>query len=141
MKRLFLALLCLAPSLFANAANGDPRLERLFASFIAPCCWRENLLHHQSPKADELRTELRHAVAAGRSDEDMKRSLVDRYSLRILSMPEGARLQWLRWIPLVGIAAGLAAIALFLRRSLAVHRNEPSPVHTALPLLPEFEEI
>jgi len=33
----------------ANAANGDPRLERLFSKFMAPCCWRENLLSHSSP--------------------------------------------------------------------------------------------
>ncbi len=140
--------LLLLPSLVAaplalrgNTAAGDPRLEGLFASFIAPCCWNGNLLTHQSPKADELRTEIRNAVLAGQTDEDIKRSLVAKYSLRILSLPEGVRLQWLSWMPVAGMFAGLAAIAVFMQRSLRVRRKDSQPAHEPLPSLPEFEDV
>lgn len=103
-------------SLLANPANGDRRLELLFSSYIAPCCWRENLLVHQSPKADELRAAIRRLVAEGRSDEEIKVLLVSQYSRRILSSPEGVLGQWLSWTPVLAVAAGLGAVALTLQR-------------------------
>lgn len=133
-------ILAFRGQLRANLANGDPRKEKLFSMFIAPCCWRENLLVHHSPKADEMRAEIGRWIADGRSDDEIKKKLVDQYSLRILSMPEGARAQWLSWMPIAAVSAGLGMIALFVRRSLHNAQSvPPSPTTGLLPDLPEEE--
>lgn len=139
-RRSLMLLTLLGPlgtSLLANAANGNPRLERLFQTFIAPCCWRENLLAHQSPLADELRAGIRADVAQGKSDAEIKAALVRRYSTRILSLPEGAKALWLQWTPWAMATAGLAAVAGLLYRSRhhPVAAVPPGP----LPDLPDDE--
>lgn len=138
---LLLCLLCASlPNLLtANPANGDPRLERLFSSFIAPCCWRETLLSHLSPKADELREAIRQEVAAGRTDAEIQQRLIAEYTSRILSTPEGASGEWLRWTPIAALTAGVAAVAMYVKRSLA-----PRPARTGAalaPLPPDLEDF
>lgn len=134
-------ILAFRGKLCANPANGDPRKEKLFSMFIAPCCWRENLLVHHSPKADEMRAEIGKLIADGRTDDEIKKAVVDQYSLRILSMPEGARGQWLSWMPIAASSVGLGAIGLFVRRSLRnAQAVASSPDVGPLPNLPEDEE-
>jgi cytochrome c-type biogenesis protein CcmH len=114
-RRLFL----LSPALLmADPAGGDPRLEKLFAKFIAPCCWRENLMAHQSPEADKMRQRIRGMVAEGKTDEEIKQTFLSEYSLRILSEPEGGRGRWLSWTPQATAVAGGAFVTWYIRRSL-----------------------
>jgi cytochrome c-type biogenesis protein CcmH len=121
-----------------NVANGDPRLEQLFRRFIAPCCWRENLFVHQSPKADELRAAIRRDVAAGKTDAEIQQGLVREYSTRVLAMPEGAARAWLQWTPLLAGMMGVGAIGWFVRRSI---QNAPVVVDGPVAPLPvELEE-
>lgn len=133
-------ILAIRGSARANPANGDPRKEKLFSMFIAPCCWRENLLVHHSPKADEMRAEITKLMADGRSDDEIKKAIVDQYSLRILAMPEGARAQWLSWMPIAVTSAGLGLIGLFVRRSLQGSQPVAAGPETGpLPDLPDDE--
>jgi cytochrome c-type biogenesis protein CcmH/NrfF len=111
-----LMLLASASALHANFANGDPRLERLYARFIAPCCWRENLLTHHSPLADQIRSDIRKWLAEGKSDQQIKLTLTGQYSTRVLSMPEGTRAQWLSWPPVVAVVAGTILTIVVIRR-------------------------
>lgn len=128
--------LAICRNLRANPANGDPRKEKLFAMFIAPCCWRENLLAHHSPKADELRAEINNYIQTGLSDDDIRQALIRQYSSRILAIPEGSRGQWLSWTPPAAILAGAAILAVFLKRSL---QPAPTPPTVDLPDLPDEE--
>lgn len=133
-------ILAFRGKLNANPANGDPRKEKLFSMFIAPCCLRENLLVPHSPKAYEMRAEIGKWIADGRSDDEIQKQIVGQYSLRILAMPEGARGQWLSWMPMAAVSVGVGPIALFVRRSL--HNSQsvsPSPATGLLPDLPEEE--
>ncbi|MCC6536425.1 MAG: cytochrome c-type biogenesis protein CcmH [Bryobacterales bacterium] len=124
----------------ANPAYGDPRKEKLYSEFIAPCCWSENLLAHRSPKADEMRGEINQLIAAGRTDEEIRKALVARYSLRVMALPDGARAQWLWWATPVAALLGLAAIVFFVRRSLHTPRPpRPAPAGANLPDLPDTE--
>ncbi len=115
---LFPASAALGGALHADPANGDPRLEILFAMFIAPCCWRENLLAHHSPMADELRADIRQRVAGGQTDAQIKEAYLKKYTLRILAVPDGTRGQWLSWTPLAATVAGAAAVGLVIKRML-----------------------
>ena len=126
---LFLAALILN----ANPANGDPRLEKLYAQFISPCCWKENLLAHHSPTADELRAEIKQHIAAGKTDDEIKEAFVAKYSMRILSLPEGVRGQWLAWTPIAAIAAGLCVLLLAIRRLRRQPMIEPALKTANLP--------
>jgi len=111
----------LALPLAANPAQGDPRLEGLFRRFIAPCCWRENLLTHQSPLADELRGRIRQLVAEGKSDRDIQNVLTEQYTTRVLALPEGTKGQWLHWTPVAAGLTGLGILGLIIQRSLRLH--------------------
>lgn len=125
--------------LLADAAEGNPRLSKLFGHFIAPCCWRENLLSHHSPEADKMRAEIRSMVAAGETDETIKQTFVNRHSIRVLSLPEGARARWLWWTPVAMSLAGLGAVAWVIRRSMG-SGTAAVEVPQARPL-PEISEM
>jgi cytochrome c-type biogenesis protein CcmH len=135
-------VLCLAAivCLYANPAGGDPRKEKLYATFLAPCCWRENLMAHHSPKADQMRSEIHSMMVAGRSDEQIKQELVDRYTQRILALPEGAAGEWLAWTPWAALLAGLGAVAWFIGRSRSRAADTGPPPAMAAPDLAEMEE-
>lgn len=109
----------LVAPLQADLAQGDPRLQRLFSAFMAPCCWRENLSVHQSPKADELRAQIRKDVSQGLSDEQIKEKMLAEFSTRILANPEGSSGLWLKYAPWAVTSMGLAALTIVIRSSLA----------------------
>jgi cytochrome c-type biogenesis protein CcmH len=129
-RRSVLAWPVLALPLAANPAQGDPRLEGLFQRFIAPCCWRENLLTHQSPIADELRARIRQLVAEGKSDREIQTVLTEQYTTRILALPEGAKGQWLHWTPVAAGFAGLSILGLIIQRSLRLHAGSAAMQET-----------
>lgn len=120
----------------ADLAESDPRLERLFGMFIAPCCWRENLRVHHSPAADDLRAEIRGYIAAGWTDERIKTHLVEAHTKRILAMPEGSQGQALSWTPWAFLAAGAALVGWWIQRSV---RNRPQPSVEAGPEVSDLD--
>lgn len=133
-------LLAFAGSAGASLANGDPRLEKLYPMFIAPCCWRENLMVHHSPKADELRSAIAQLVSEGKSDEQIKALLIEQYSTRILALPEGSRGTWLQWTPRLLGLAGFGVVVWAIQRSLSKRHQPPPAAPTGdLPDLPESE--
>ncbi|MEP7366687.1 MAG: cytochrome c-type biogenesis protein CcmH [Acidobacteriota bacterium] len=113
-----LVVLVFTTSMPGNPANGDPRLEKLFQMFISPCCWRENLLVHHSPSADELRAEIRRLAREGRTDNEIKAALIEQHTIRILSFPDGARGKWLSYMPVAVGLAGLGIVGIVMKRSL-----------------------
>jgi cytochrome c-type biogenesis protein CcmH len=96
------------------------RLDGLYRSFMAPCCWRENLATHQSPRAEELRQQIRELVQAEKSDAEVRTLMVERYTRRILSQPEteGLAGRWLGWTPIAAVLAGLMIVVLFIKHSV-----------------------
>ncbi len=119
--RTFSACAFLAFTLLARAET--PRLDRLYRSFIAPCCWSRNLAEHDSQAAKDVRTQIDAMVQAGKSDEEIKTALVSAYGKRILALPEGEAGTWLFAMPFVAAAAGAG----LLWRLLAKRRPAQSP--------------
>ncbi len=115
--------------LLAPGAESSARVERLYGTFMAPCCWRENLNQHQSPKAAELRGQINGYISAGLSDDAIKQQLVAEYSKRILAMPEGRTGEVLRWAPITVAFAGLAFVLLAIRRMLKPPAEAQAPHH------------
>lgn len=119
------ALLARAPLAHARFGNEDPRLERLFSTFISPCCWRENLTVHDSEIAYQLRDRIRTMVLAGRTDDEIKAVLVRQYTRQILALPDGPQGVWLFLTPWLATAAGALGV-LFLLNRLRTHSAAPA---------------
>ena len=64
-----ITLLLAASIAYAGYGAGDPRLSKLYSSFMAPCCYGGDLTNHSSPTADELRHRIAGMVKEGQSDE------------------------------------------------------------------------
>lgn len=94
------------------------RLQRLYGAFVAPCCWRESVLIHQSDAADEVKQEIASMVNAGRSDDAIRQALIAKYGRQILIVPEGTAAGWLNTLPWVFGVAGCGVVILAIRRSL-----------------------
>lgn len=126
--------LALLPPTHAGYGQGDARLEKLYATFLAPCCWRDNLAEHDSGEAARLRQRIAAMVTEGQSDEQIQGALIAEFGPRILTLPEGAPRAWLFWMPWLMGAAGLSTILLWLRHA----RRHPVPASGLAPAeLPE----
>lgn len=109
-------LVALAPLAHAHFGNEDPRLERLFSTFISPCCWQENLTVHDSEIARQLRGRIRALVLDGRTDDEIKAVLVKQYTRQILALPDGPQGVWLFLTPWLATGAGALGVVFLLNR-------------------------
>jgi len=118
MKSLFAAMLLLvaaAPAL-AGYGAGDPRLSKLYSSFMAPCCYGGDLTLHNSQAASDLRAQISAWVDEGKTDTEIRNILVAEYGKKILAVPEGSAHTWLFSAPGFFAVLGLVVVAMFLRR-------------------------
>ena len=109
---------------FARPASGGdantPRLEKLYRTFIAPCCWSKNLMEHNSQVAAEMRGKIDLMVQAGRSDDEIKSVFVARV-----------------WRESSGASRGRSQSVAFLDACGGGRRR----VYGRLPLPEEFEKV
>jgi len=130
MKSLFAAMLLLmaaAPAL-AGYGAGDPRLSKLYSSFMAPCCYGGDLTLHNSAAAAELRARISTMVTEGKTDGEIRDVLVAEYGKKILAIPEGSAHTWLFSAPGFFVLLGLVVVGFFLRR---MRHTEPKPASTS----------
>lgn len=121
----------------ARAANG-PGVRAIEDRFVAPCCWHESVVVHQSDAAAEMRAEIERLAAAGWSEQQIVDAYVSRYGERILREPRGGKKIWLTLVPVVSILLATAGLLLYLRskrRSL----EQPVAEEENLPPVPEFD--
>lgn len=127
MRRAFVWLaLCLLPVLaFAQAIQPLPfrdraeevRFQKLSAELRCPMCQNETLADSNAPIAHDLRRQVFEMIQAGKSDDEIKTYLVDRYSQFVLYKPPVEPSTWLLWFgPAVLLAAGAVVVAIQVRR-------------------------
>jgi cytochrome c-type biogenesis protein CcmH/NrfF len=114
---IFVLIVTVFTPVASGGDEGNPRLQKLYSTFIAPCCWSKNLMEHDSQVAAEMRGQIELMVQAGRSDDEIKSVFVAKYGARVLGLPEGAPRAWLFWTPVAVAVAGLMAVCFFLNRS------------------------
>lgn len=136
--RIAAVLFVTAMAVLAAATETDP-VRRIEERFLAPCCWRESLAVHQSPKAGELRAEIRRLVAENKSEAGIVEHMVAQYGERILRVPRGRPSFWLLLIPLVVLGGGGAALAVYLRHA---YRAPPEELPAGEPAiaLPDLDD-
>jgi cytochrome c-type biogenesis protein CcmH len=124
----FQAAAVAAPEKLSNPAL-EARAVALQKQFRCLVCQGESLDESNAPLAADLRRLIRERIAAGDTDDDVRRYLVARYGQFILMKPpvEGATyLLWFAPLLAVIIGAGLVtAVASRARRRLLEEPAEP----------------
>ena len=126
MKRTLACLmLCLASSLaWAQAdeiANPDPkvedRLKVISEELRCLVCQNQTIADSHAPLALDLRTQIRTMIASGKSDDEIRSYMVQRYGDFVLYRPPFKATTLVLWIgPAVLIVGGLGALLVMLRR-------------------------
>jgi cytochrome c-type biogenesis protein CcmH len=104
------AVAALCGALHAGAEAPDPldaRLKRLESELRCLVCQNQTLADSDAPLAVDLRREIRALATAGRSDDEIRAFLVDRYSDFVLYSPPFKPITVLLWVgPFALLAAG-----------------------------------
>jgi cytochrome c-type biogenesis protein CcmH len=121
---LVVAALLAAP----GATTDEQRVERIAAGLRCPDCQALSVAESRTRAADAIRREIAEQVAAGHSDEAVRRHFVERYGEWILLAPDDA-LAW--WLPVGVVLAAIAGFAIWLwsggARRAAGSPASPSP--------------
>ena len=126
MKRIFLATLIALSlgSVFARDAvplADDPVTEQRLISISEEMrclvCQNESLAGSRSDLANDLRREIRILISEGKSDDQIRSFMVERYGDFVLYRPPVKPVTWLLWIgPFVILGIGIAGLLMYLRR-------------------------
>jgi cytochrome c-type biogenesis protein CcmH len=107
-------LLVVAP---AAASERHPTLGELEHEVMCPTC-HQLLELSSAPVADRIRVFIQTRIDAGDTKSEIKRRLVSEFGEAVLAAPPARGFNLLVWVlPLLGLAAAGAAIAVLARRS------------------------
>jgi cytochrome c-type biogenesis protein CcmH len=128
MRRIYIAFsAALTLSLGSAIANeaaplaDDPVTEQRLISISEEMrclvCQNESLAGSRSDLANDLRREIRILIKEGKSDDQIRNFMVERYGDFVLYRPPVKPVTWLLWIgPFVILAIGIAGLLTYLRR-------------------------
>jgi cytochrome c-type biogenesis protein CcmH len=126
MKSIFLIALCVFSfsSSFAKDAAplaDDPVIEQRLISISEEMrclvCQNESLAGSRSDLANDLRREIRTLIKEGKSDDQIRSFMVERYGDFVLYRPPVKPITWLLWIgPFAILLIGIAGLLTYLRR-------------------------
>ena len=99
----------------------DPVVEQRLISISEEMrclvCQNESLAGSRSDLANDLRREIRVLIKEGKSDDQIRNFMVERYGDFVLYRPPVKPVTWLLWIgPFVILAFGIAGLLAYLRR-------------------------
>ena len=126
MKSILLIALCVFSfgSSFAKDAAplaDNPVIEQRLISISEEMrclvCQNESLAGSRSDLANDLRREIRTLIKEGKSDDQIRNFMVERYGDFVLYRPPVKPVTWLLWIgPFVILGIGIAGLLMYLRR-------------------------
>lgn len=129
MRKIFLIifstiLLLVTGGVIANEAAPlveDPVTEQRLISISEEMrclvCQNESLAGSRSDLANDLRREIRILIKEGKSDDQIRNFMVERYGDFVLYRPPVKPVTWLLWIgPFVILSIGIAGLLTYLRR-------------------------
>ena len=136
MKRL-LAPILLAASLAAwgqssEIANADPKVEARLKSIAHELrclvCQNQTIADSDAPLAVDLRQQTRAMIAAGKTDDEIRGYMVERYGDFVLYKPPFNAATAVLWIaPGLLIVGGFAALIVMMRRRREPAGDAPQP--------------
>lgn len=131
MKRMALALLLATIGMFASAqpieyrdAAEEAHFRALTEELRCVMCQNQSLADSNAPIAHDLRLEVLRLMRDGKSDAQIKKYLVERYTEFVLYKPEVKPMTWLLWFgPALLIVLGGVLIVFIVKRQ---SRNAPA---------------
>ncbi len=94
----------------------EERAQEIDSSLICPICPGETINQSQTVLAKQMRTIVREKLALGETRQDILDFFVGRYNEDVLAAPPKSGFNLVAWgIPLLGIAAAMAALTIILR--------------------------
>ncbi|MGZ5031757.1 MAG: cytochrome c-type biogenesis protein [Usitatibacter sp.] len=129
-------LLAMAGAAFGQASEVDrpdaaveQRLKDLAEELRCLVCQNQTIADSHAPLAVDLRNQIRQQIAAGRSDEQIRAYMVERYGDFVLYRPPFKATTVVLWVgPFLLVAFGAVAFAVILRRrKMAAKPPEVSP--------------
>lgn len=114
-------LACSAAAQTARPAADDPELEARMMAIAGELrcvvCQNQTVADSHAELAGDLRQQIRDQLKAGRSPDEIRGYMTDRYGDFVLYRPPMNERTALLWLgPALLLAAGLVAIALVMRR-------------------------
>jgi len=126
MKRLALLILlslCLVSGVVAKDAQSteDPRIEQRFKNLTqqlrCPVCQNETLADSNAELAKQMRDQIREQMKAGKTDDEIKAYLTQRYGDFPLYKPPVRPMTYFLWFgPFLLLIMGTVVLFLFIRR-------------------------
>lgn len=126
MKRFLLVIICafsIGNAIAKDAAPlaDDPATEQRLISISEEMrclvCQNESLAGSRSDLANDLRREIRTLIKEGKSDDQIRSFMVERYGDFVLYRPPVKPITWLLWIgPFVILGIGVVGLLMYLRR-------------------------
>src|SRR5690606_9084761 len=114
-------------AIWRTAAPRPETADTIAAQLRCPACQGESVARSSSPIAAAMREVIAAQLAGGRSPEQVRQWLIDRYGAELLSDPPPAGWGLLVWlVPAVATAIGVAVLASRLRRGPARPRRGPT---------------
>lgn len=128
---LVLSVICSGNMVLAKDAvplADDPVIEQrlIVISEEMRClvCQNESLAGSRSDLANDLRREIRNLIKEGKTDDQIRSFMVERYGDFVLYRPPVKPITWFLWIgPFVILLAGIIGLMVYLRRR---NQNVPS---------------
>ena len=95
----------------------EQRLISISEEMRCLVCQNESLAGSRSDLANDLRREIRILIKEGKSDDQIRTFMVERYGDFVLYRPPVKPVTWLLWIgPFVILVLGIAGLLMYLRR-------------------------
>ena len=123
---LLLCLLALAPAGSALPAAPRASFPDIEDEVMCDTC-NVPLYIAESPRADQLRREIRVLIARGETKAQVKATLKARYGPAILAMPEQSGFSLAAYLVPILVAAGLLALLIVLLPRWRRRSREPAP--------------
>lgn len=108
------------PLVFANQQQQE-RFDKLTLELRCLVCQNQNLADSDAPLAHDLRREVHQMLLAGRTNDQIKQFLVQRYGDFVLYRPPVQENTYLLWLaPLVLLLAGAWVLRINIRKRTAL---------------------
>ncbi|MGH8129784.1 MAG: cytochrome c-type biogenesis protein [Steroidobacteraceae bacterium] len=135
MRVLVLALSVLL-GLLAHAVDSSPpfedpaeqeRYERLIRDLRCLVCQNESIADSNAMLAGDLRREVRELMIAGRSDDEIRTFMTERYGDFVLYRPPLKPRTWLLWsAPVLLLLGGVGIVVMVVARRARTARADPA---------------
>jgi cytochrome c-type biogenesis protein CcmH len=95
----------------------EQRLITISEEMRCLVCQNESLAGSRSDLANDLRREIRTLIKEGKSDEQIRNFMVERYGDFVLYRPPVKPITWLLWLgPFLILLLGIAGLLIYLKR-------------------------